>query len=116
MNSKLTIRFSVVLALAALLVSTLTAWAYPAESPGLAPAAQPLSSRSCSEVLANAELVAANIDLPAHRAEYAALDKIGNCMRVAGMRMSIPVTGRAAWTTNRFLAFKDRQALQRMDP
>lgn len=110
MNHKLTVHLSVALALVALLINTLTALAYPAETPETKPNERPIIKIRCSEVLDTAEEDAASIDIPARRAEYAVLDRISYCLQVAGVSKTIPATGRATWVTSQYLAMKDRQA------
>lgn len=109
MNSKRKFQVSIVLALAALLISTFSAWAHPAE--GIASTPDPTAFVPCRGVIERAEKVASGIDIPARWADYVLLENSSHCLVVAGVStMLIPNTGLARKMDARFAAFKDRQA------
>ncbi len=112
MNSNRKFRFSLVLALSALLMNAFAVMAYPADEPETGPVLSLTSAIPCRVVLENAQSAAAGIDIPSRRAEYAVLDRIANCMKLAGIETTIPITSPSASPAERFLNVKDRQAEQ----
>ncbi len=108
MKNKRIFQYSVVLALAALLINPFSIWAHPAEGPENS---VPLSATiPCQVVLETEEEVLASIDIPSRRAEYAAIDRIVYCLRLAEMESTIPSTGRPRLDRERFFQMKERQA------
>lgn len=93
--SKITL---VVIVFAALLASTQSVFARPAEAPEVT---------TCRQL-------AASVDIPSRWADYMLLKNPSRCTVVAGVStVLIPNTGLARKMDARFSAFKDRQAEER---
>lgn len=95
-----------ILALAVFLLQSLPAGASAAK--GLDPGT--LTNNRCDVLLANASERLAKIDIPAHRADYAAFDQIADCILIAGKSAVIPSTGRASSAYERYMQMKEQQA------
>lgn len=110
MKPNLSYRISLVLALAALLLSMDAALAYPTDTPKTGADGQSSIKIPCYQVIETAPADLARIDIPSRRPDYATIDRIADCIHTAGVSTSVPQTGRAAWTTNQYLEMKDHQA------
>lgn len=104
MNTNHKFPLALVVALLAILLNSFTtqAFAEPITEPARAPASVPHTS--CEDWVSR-------IDIVARRSDYAAMDRIlAECTAVAGLNISIPITGRALTSFERFMALKDRQS------
>ena len=110
MNTNRKFLFSVLLALAAILFSSFSAHAYAVQPSDFDWSSASAAQSDCAQVLRDAQDTLARIDVPTTRADYAALDRIAQCLAAAEASFSIPVTGRANSYTERFMAVKDLQA------
>lgn len=109
MNAK-KFQMTLIVTLVALFANTALVFAHPAEAPEVTPARAPLTN-PCAAVLAQADQLVAQIDIPSRRAEYARLDKLGRCQVIAAASIAIPVTATTPdLGRQRYENFKMRQA------
>jgi curli biogenesis system outer membrane secretion channel CsgG len=93
----------VTIALVAVIANVFSVFAYPAEMPEVTPAQN--QPNACQLNAA----ASAQIDIPAHRSDYNALDRVAKCT-MTGFKVDaaiIPVTGAP---TSKYAAFKELQA------
>ncbi len=91
MNAK-KFQMTLIVTLVALFVNTALVFAYPAEVPEVTPARATALTAPCAAILAQADRLTAQIDIPSRRAEYARLDQLGNCQAIAAASIVIPIT------------------------
>jgi hypothetical protein len=104
----------VTMALVAILLQSFTTHVSAVQPSDFDWSASKAAKIDCEQVIKDAAATIARIDVPSTRSEYAAMDRVAQCLDVGGVKLAVPVTGLsgrdfapgAGYLDNDFMQFK----------